>query len=76
MPKKAQKKLYRSRFNRMISGVCGGFGEYFDIDSTIIRVIAVFLLLFGGVSFLVYIVLWIIIPNAPLSRKERIININ
>lgn len=76
MAKKAQKKLYRSRANRMISGVCGGFGEYFNIDPTIIRVIAAFLLLFGGVSFLVYIILWIVIPQAPLPRKSRIININ
>lgn len=76
MAKQAKRKLYRSRTDRMLSGVCGGFGEYFGIDSTIIRVIAAFLLLLGGVSFLIYIVLWIVIPLAPLPRKSRIIDIN
>jgi phage shock protein C len=64
------KRLYRSRKNRMIAGVCGGLGEYFNIDPTIIRVIAVLLLLPGGLpGLLPYIVLWIIVPNNPESKK-------
>lgn len=64
------RRLYRSRTNRMIAGVCGGLAEYFKIDPTIIRVIAVILLLPGGVpGLLPYVVLWIVVPNNPISVK-------
>lgn len=58
------KRLYRSRNQRMICGVCGGIGEYFNIDPTIIRLVWV---LFGltGSGLLVYIVAAIVIPDAP-----------
>ena len=60
------KRLYRSREDRKIAGVCGGLAEYFNIDPVLIRVIAVLLLLPGGVpGFLPYIILWIIVPNNP-----------
>lgn len=66
-------RLYRSRANRSIAGVCGGLGEFFDIDSTLIRLITLLLILFGGLSLWVYIILWIIIPEAPrIPRKCRI----
>ena len=59
------KKLYRSETNRWLLGVCGGLGEYFDIDPTLIRVLfIVFALVFGG-GFLLYLILWIIIPMKP-----------
>lgn len=45
------KKLYRSNTNRKLSGVCGGLAEHFDIDPTIIRLIFIFLTLFGGVDY-------------------------
>ena len=55
------KKLFRSRTDRMLCGVCGGIGEYFNIDATLIRLIwAVFCLTGGGV--LAYIIAAIIIP--------------
>jgi phage shock protein C len=58
------KKLYRSRKDRMIAGVCGGIAEYFNIDPVIVRLIAVILLLPGGFPGLVpYIVLWILVPE-------------
>lgn len=60
------KRLYRSRTDKMIAGVCGGIGKYFDIDPVIIRLL--FLLLsFGGMGFglLVYILAWVIIPLEP-----------
>ena len=61
-----KKRLYRSRKDRKIAGVCGGLAEYFNIDPTIIRVIAVLLLLPGGApGLLPYIVLWIVVPEAP-----------
>lgn len=62
------KRLYRSTKDRMIAGVCGGIAEYFNIDPTIVRVIAVLLLLPGGFPGLVpYLVLWIIVPKDPQS---------
>ena len=50
------KRLYRSRDNRMIAGVCGGLGEYFNIDPTLIRLLLLFLTLWGGGGVVVYII--------------------
>ncbi|MCL2110471.1 PspC domain-containing protein [Microgenomates group bacterium] len=62
-PTKLKKKLYRSNSNRMIAGVCGGIGEYFDIDPTIIRLGWVLLTFFGGSGLIAYIVCAIVIPK-------------
>ena len=59
------KKLYRSRSNRMVAGVAAGLGEYLDTDPTIIRLIFAFLVLLGGGGALIYIVMWILVPEAP-----------
>jgi len=60
------KRLYRSRTNRMLAGVCGGIGEYFDVDPVIVRVVVVVLSLSGGFpGILPYFVLWIIVPEGP-----------
>ena len=59
------KKLYRSRKDSMIGGVCGGIGEYFDIDSTLVRLLAILIVFLGGVGVIVYIIAWIIIPQNP-----------
>lgn len=56
------KRLYRSRSNRMICGVCGGIAEYFNIDPTIVRLL-VAALGFTGSGFLIYIIAAIIIPD-------------
>ena len=65
------KKLYRSEENQIIAGVCGGIGEYFDIDPTLIRVIYIFLsFLTGGFGFLMYLLLWIIIPPKSSIKKD------
>ena len=61
------KKLYRSNTNRKLCGVCGGLAEYFDIDSTIIRLIFVFLTLFGGGGLLIYLICALVIPNNPIQ---------
>jgi len=60
------KRLYRQPKNKMIGGVCTGLSEYFDIDPVIIRVLFV-ASLFIGMGFLLYIILWIIIPKVPKS---------
>ena len=63
-----EKKLYRSMENRKIAGVCGGLGEYFDIDPVIIRVAWILFLLAGGTGILAYILAWIIIPDQPAGK--------
>ena len=59
------KRLYRSRRDDMICGVCGGIAEYFDIDPTIVRLIAVVLIFGWGSGLLAYLVGAIIIPKNP-----------
>lgn len=60
-----KKQLYKSNQNKVIDGVCGGIGEYFDIDPTLVRLAFVLLCIFAGGGLLVYIVALIIIPRAP-----------
>lgn len=59
------KRLYRSRTERMIGGVCGGLAQYFNIDPTIVRLIFLLLLFAGGAAFLIYIIMWIVVPLEP-----------
>lgn len=59
----APRKLYRSCSDRSIAGICGGLAEYFDIDVTLLRVITLLAIFFGGLSIWVYIILWIVIPE-------------
>lgn len=63
-------KLSRSQHDRMIGGVCGGLAEYFAIDSTVVRLIFAFSILFFGVSPLLYIILWILMPPASLTTPR------
>jgi phage shock protein PspC (stress-responsive transcriptional regulator) len=56
-------KLYRSTTDKMLGGVCAGLGTYFSIDRTIVRLFFVVLTLLGGFGPLVYIILWIVIPQ-------------
>jgi len=59
------KRLYRSRKDVMIAGVCGGVAEYFDIDPVIIRILTVLLVFAGGAAKKIYLLGWLIIPKAP-----------
>jgi len=59
------RRLYRSRDDRMLGGVCGGLGTYFTIDSTLLRVLFVLLALSGGPGVLAYLLLLILIPIEP-----------
>lgn len=59
------RKLYRSRTERSIAGICGGLAAYFDSDPTLIRLLMLLLILFGGLSIWAYIILWIVIPEEP-----------
>lgn len=60
-----KKKLYRSKKDSMIAGVCGGIAEYFDVDTTLVRLLTVLFVLLGGAGVAVYIIAWIIIPKNP-----------
>lgn len=57
------KKLYRSRSNRIIGGVCGGFAEYLNIDASVLRLITALLTFVMGMSLWVYLLAWLIIPE-------------
>jgi len=61
-------RLFRSRKERVIGGVCGGIAEYFGIDPIIIRVIAVILFVAKGVGILAYLIMWVAIPEEPLEH--------
>jgi phage shock protein C len=60
----APRKLYRSQNQRMLAGVCGGLAEYFNIDATVMRVLFLILAVFGGSGLVLYLVMWIVIPDA------------
>ena len=62
-----KKRLYRSKDERMLAGVCGGIGEYLEVDPTLIRLAAVLLAFAGGPGFIAYIVLWLIVPERPVE---------
>jgi phage shock protein C len=58
------KKLYRSERNRMIAGVCGGIGEYLDVNPTVIRVIWIIATVLSiGAGILAYLIAWVVIPR-------------
>lgn len=59
------KKLYRSRRDRMIAGVCGGLADYFQVDPTIIRLLFILFVLLGGSGVLAYLIMWLVVPVEP-----------
>lgn len=65
------KRLYKSRKNRIIAGVCGGIAEYFNVDPVLVRVIAVLLFFAGGAALIAYIVGMIIIPQQPWEGAKE-----
>ncbi len=62
------KKLYRSRTNKIFAGICGGIGEYLNMDPVLIRLIALIIVLCTGIApgIIVYIIAIFIIPERPL----------
>lgn len=64
-----EKRLVRSLTDRMVGGVCGGIGQYFDIDPTLVRIAFAGLVLIGvGSPILLYLLLWVIMPAADSPR--------
>jgi phage shock protein C len=60
------RRLYRSRDERIIGGVCGGLARYLVIDPTVVRLIFVLLALAGGPGLLIYLIMLIVVPEEPL----------
>ncbi|HEX7003090.1 MAG TPA: PspC domain-containing protein [Trueperaceae bacterium] len=68
------KKLVRSKTDRMIGGVCGGLAQYLGVDSTIIRLVFAVLLVFGGGGGILYLILWLVMPeegSTPARPPEQ-----
>ncbi|NLM13526.1 MAG: PspC domain-containing protein [Epulopiscium sp.] len=60
-----QKKLYKSRTDRKISGVCGGLAQYFNMDSTLVRILWILFIFLGFSGVLAYVICALIIPDEP-----------
>lgn len=65
-----EKKLYRSRTDKKVCGVCGGLAKYMNMDVSIMRLIAVLLILFAGGGLLAYIICALVIPEEPENVIE------
>lgn len=64
----AIKRLMRTSGDKVIGGVCGGIAKFTNIDPTLLRLLTMFLILFGGLSLWIYIILWILLP---LDSKQK-----
>ncbi|MBQ3208700.1 MAG: PspC domain-containing protein [Alistipes sp.] len=62
-PQSDYAQLRRSKSDRSIAGVCGGFAKYFKLESSLVRLVVLLFILFGGLSLWVYIILWLLIPE-------------
>jgi len=67
-----ERKLYRSRKNRVFGGVAGGLAEYFGLDPILMRVIFVIITLINGIGLILYIILWIVIPEIPFEMAYKV----
>ena len=65
MPNNNIKRLYRSKDNRMISGVCAGLAEYVDVDPTIVRILFALGMVAGGATLWIYLVMMLVVPEKP-----------
>ena len=70
------KKLYRSVTNRKLAGVCGGLAEYLNVDADLVRLITALLILVGGISFWVYIIAAIILPEEVITTYSDADTVN
>ncbi len=63
--------LKRSKDNRVVGGVCGGLSAYFDVDVTLLRIVAVVLAFADGVGILLYLILWIVVPEEGSDSSAK-----
>ena len=64
-----EKKLYRSTKNKVLGGVCGGLGDFFDVDPTIIRLGWAISTIFFGISIAIYLIAWVVEPEEESTSK-------
>jgi phage shock protein C len=64
-------RLYRAHNDRMVAGVCSGIAQHYGWDVTIVRLILVLCVLFGGCGLLAYVIAWIVIPEAPYAMPQQ-----
>ena len=68
------KRVTRSRDNRIIGGVCMGLARYFDVDVTLVRLLWVLAVIFGGAGVPAYLIAWVIIPEESIYNSEVIVD--
>ena len=68
------KKLYRTEKDKMLGGVCGGLGKYFDIDPTLVRLFFALIFFGYGAGGMIYLILWIIMPSEAMQDAQNIVN--
>jgi phage shock protein C len=67
------KRLYRSKYDRQIAGVCGGLAAYFNVEPTVVRVIFLIITFMGGPGLLLYIVLALVVPEEDGEKSKNIL---
>jgi phage shock protein C len=70
MTKSKPHQLYRSNSDRYLAGVCGGIAAYFNLDSTLIRLLFIAIILMGGSGLIIYLILWAIIPSESANNQS------
>ncbi len=68
----APKLLYRSRSQKMIWGICGGMAEYLSVDPTVVRLLFVLAAIVWGGGLLAYVVLYFVVPEAPITSEPEV----
>ena len=68
---RSRKSLIRPLVGRKVAGVCLAFAEYFDLDVTLIRVVWLIAVVFGGCGLLAYLLAWVIVPSEPEIAVDR-----
>ncbi len=64
-------RLMRSRTDRKIAGICGGIAQYNGWDPTLVRLAWVALVVFGGTGVLLYLILWVVVPEEPMALAAQ-----
>lgn len=73
-----QRKLLRNRSDRMLAGICSGLAHYFGVDPLLMRLVFVALALVNGLGFVIYLIMWIIVPDETSQHLsgEDMVNAN
>ncbi|HHJ10046.1 MAG TPA: PspC domain-containing protein [Bacteroidetes bacterium] len=75
------RRIYRDPDNRILGGVCGGLGAYFNVDPLVFRILFIAITLVGGAGVLIYLILWIVVPEArtivqKLEMRGEAVNVS